>query len=1290
MNPVPYGAPFFPPRPGMPPPAFFPRPLGPPLAVYPPGIPLPQHYPPGSVPLMRPPVLSGNPQSAAPVVLPKPADGPGKSSSLVPKQTTLYVGKIAPTVDDNTIKSLMETCGPVKSWKRLQDAETKQPKGFGFCEYEEAEGVLAAMRLLNNLKLDGQELLLKLNTSTQKYVDEYRVQQEREAKLRQITSAAAKTADGAAEKGKGEEEGKEGVEEGEEESDDSKDTVRLEAIMTIVSERATQGLDTTAATHASEFLSSMQQQQQQHQAADGHRGPPRTKSSSRPVEDAAAQLDKQMARERDRERREEEQRAQLEERMFKDKLRDWERHERDVRQARTIEKEKAKDSEKERARQIRADLEPADSDDEDYWVRQPYSSSRRAEDRRRNRIQEVEADNADRNNEESERAAKRLRTSPEPDGSADASQPSDMGRQPSAARSGDSGQVRVRPMQVDPHDPIYQAMIAAAKAPTPPPAAVGTLPAPAAAPAILPGPPHHSRQSVAPPLAHDSPAPPKASASQPPPRRPLLSAFGNDEEEDQPRRRLVPLQYSEEELRAVQQAEQATAAGLANPAPEDFEARKRSIIDSLPSSQKDVFAFAVNWDAFSSPNSAVAGRIRTYVSKKIAELLGEEEQTLVDFVMEKLQEHAQAQQMLNELVERWKPATPRATSVQGRLALGCKVVVVEAALRKLRFRLTLEAQQGKLLVVKARGKVWELSALCSQQPIRAAEGGTRLPFYPPEAVFLVVQIGDCIGFRSLTATGRTLQAVKDPKAPHQVANFNTGSWESWKAQSGGLVNLQWDYKMLDMDVQEVRVVSVVDMRSTERQALHAFRKAHTEVNSLERKLNESEKRLGEMVAASHRQISIANIEVEELRLKCERSHRGQQLAEVAAAQQAAALRQLELRLAQLSTEKENVEQAFDHASDRLLRQEMELNEYRQWHGGHKEREHSRRLPEGSTSKIPIFKATSSRQLQEGQSWTGSQVTSEPLEDAHQCAPHHKATDQPQLLSMRPATARALFSPGGSERDIGESKPLAAPKGGWQPTPEHCQTALSASTASRASTQTTANIHQAMSHAVSNEPALIRSSGIPEAAVQAPSSVQAGHAVSGKQISARQARGSTSGLSSLLSSSGPCAALYSLLESAGSSPRESIETPRLVFGQPNPSHTPQGHSSAEASGLLTTTRCGSDRYEDPHHDRDEESEVLTDFPEQAASPAAAAAELVSDTCTPNLDRLRQHDCQRAAAFATSPAQMSADTTAGCQTSGGNCLPGALCSSSSSSLGNLEADRQRSSFLSRGLDKIEGIW
>ena len=46
------------------------------------------------------------------------------------------------------------------------------------------------------------------------------------------------------------------------------------------------------------------------------------------------------------------------------------------------------------------------------------------------------------------------------------------------------------------------------------------------------------------------------------------------------------------------------------------------------------------------------------------------------------------------------------------------------------------------------------------------------------------------------------------------------------------------------------------------------------------------------------------LQIEELKGKWEKAHRGQQRAELAAAQHAAALRQLELHLAQLSVQKE--------------------------------------------------------------------------------------------------------------------------------------------------------------------------------------------------------------------------------------------------------------------------------------------------------------------------------------------------------------------------------------------------
>lgn len=57
---------------------------------------------------------------------------------------------------------LLKICGAVKSWKRPQDVASGTPKGFGFCEFESAEGVLRALRLLSKFKIDWQELTVCL------------------------------------------------------------------------------------------------------------------------------------------------------------------------------------------------------------------------------------------------------------------------------------------------------------------------------------------------------------------------------------------------------------------------------------------------------------------------------------------------------------------------------------------------------------------------------------------------------------------------------------------------------------------------------------------------------------------------------------------------------------------------------------------------------------------------------------------------------------------------------------------------------------------------------------------------------------------------------------------------------------------------------------------------------------------------------------------------------------------------------------------------------------------------
>ena len=126
----------------------------------PPGVPLP----PGIVPPPAAPVVApaADPAAAAPS---EPA--PAKES------TTVYVGKIPPSVDDALVRKLLDACGEVRSWKRVMDPENNTPKRFGFCEFADAEGVLRAMRILDGFPVANEELLLNVNQATKAYVEGY-------------------------------------------------------------------------------------------------------------------------------------------------------------------------------------------------------------------------------------------------------------------------------------------------------------------------------------------------------------------------------------------------------------------------------------------------------------------------------------------------------------------------------------------------------------------------------------------------------------------------------------------------------------------------------------------------------------------------------------------------------------------------------------------------------------------------------------------------------------------------------------------------------------------------------------------------------------------------------------------------------------------------------------------------------------------------------------------------------------------------------------------------------------
>lgn len=73
------------------------------------------------------------------------------------------MGKIATTVEGQVVRQLLDACGAVREWKPVIDTETGRHKGFGFCTYERAEGALVALRVLNDLEVDGSKMQLKCN-----------------------------------------------------------------------------------------------------------------------------------------------------------------------------------------------------------------------------------------------------------------------------------------------------------------------------------------------------------------------------------------------------------------------------------------------------------------------------------------------------------------------------------------------------------------------------------------------------------------------------------------------------------------------------------------------------------------------------------------------------------------------------------------------------------------------------------------------------------------------------------------------------------------------------------------------------------------------------------------------------------------------------------------------------------------------------------------------------------------------------------------------------------------------
>ncbi|GCB61329.1 hypothetical protein scyTo_0007034 [Scyliorhinus torazame] len=81
------------------------------------------------------------------------------------------VGNIPYEATEEQLKDIFSEVGPVLSFRLVYDRETGKPKGYGFCEYQDQETALSAMRNLNGREFNGRALRVD-NAASEKNKEE--------------------------------------------------------------------------------------------------------------------------------------------------------------------------------------------------------------------------------------------------------------------------------------------------------------------------------------------------------------------------------------------------------------------------------------------------------------------------------------------------------------------------------------------------------------------------------------------------------------------------------------------------------------------------------------------------------------------------------------------------------------------------------------------------------------------------------------------------------------------------------------------------------------------------------------------------------------------------------------------------------------------------------------------------------------------------------------------------------------------------------------------------------------
>lgn len=78
------------------------------------------------------------------------------------EKASVFVGNIPFDASEEELLAHLSQVGPVVAFRMVSDRETGRPKGYGFCEYRNAETALSAARNLHELEFNGRPLRVTL------------------------------------------------------------------------------------------------------------------------------------------------------------------------------------------------------------------------------------------------------------------------------------------------------------------------------------------------------------------------------------------------------------------------------------------------------------------------------------------------------------------------------------------------------------------------------------------------------------------------------------------------------------------------------------------------------------------------------------------------------------------------------------------------------------------------------------------------------------------------------------------------------------------------------------------------------------------------------------------------------------------------------------------------------------------------------------------------------------------------------------------------------------------------